>query len=301
MRGGFSFGGMELKFGATLSTMIDSIKLETIFNITSAGAEIVSQILVNLASANEVIAALTQNVSVQKQQRQSSLTQSEATTATVAGPAAGATPATGTPSALQPTVPAPLPTAVPSPQSARYQSPVSTAAPIIENPIVQTTPDQPSIAMATAGSNPTATIYTPPPASSSQAAMTTQATPTPSTTMNAPSSATITSQPQSAPISNAVLIGPERSLSDLTPVDVNLQGINDAGGFSGLVISNSKGFTAALHKLTQDAIISAVVSNASGLKIRQQLAIKIDIQNVKSARETSRRAAISQIAGGMFK
>ena len=59
MRGGFSFGGLELKFGATLSTLIDNFRYETVFNISEAGIEVVSQMLGNLAGMNEAVAALT--------------------------------------------------------------------------------------------------------------------------------------------------------------------------------------------------------------------------------------------------
>lgn len=309
MRGGFSFAGMEVKFGATLSTLIDNIKLETVFNVTSAGAEIVSQMMSDLASVNESIAAIAQNIATQKSEL-------------VTGPVAGVTLATGTPSASQPTVPAQQPTTAPSPaQTALANSPHSTAAPVVNNPITPTPPSQPSIATATAGTSPSATVQTPTttvqagqPAGSLTTAATSSAqqpaqvaatnivtTPSPTTP-----AATTTSQPAETTQANgssAVLVGQgnETPLAELTPVDVDLSGLSDDNGFSGIVVSNNKGFTAALHKLTQDAAISAVISNASKIKVSQKLEIKIDIANAKSARQASMRAALSKATAGIFR
>ena len=310
MRGGFSFAGMEVKFGATLSTLIDNIKLETVFNVTSAGAEIVSQMVSDLASINESIAAIAQNIATQKSEL-------------VTGPVAGVTLATGTPSASQPTVPAQQPTTAPSPaQTALANSPHSTAAPVVNNPITSTPPSQPSIATATAGTSPSATVQTPTttvqarqPAGSLTTAATSSAqqpvaqvaatnivtTPSPTTP-----AATTTSQPAETTQANgssAVLVGQgnETPLAELTPVNVDLSGLSDDNGFSGIVVSNNKGFTAALHKLTQDAAISAVISNASEVIVSQKLEIKIDIANTKSARQASMRAALSKATAGIFR
>lgn len=297
MRGGFSFGGMEMTFGATLSTLIDNIKLETVFNITSGGAEVISQVLSNLANVNDAVAALKNAVMGNLP--------AEPTKSTVTGPTAGVTPATGTPSALQPSVSGTQPTVVPS------SSPVSTAAPIIENPIAPVSPTSSNVAAATAGSTPTATIYSPsheptpvaPPPTPPMAAPSAPAV-NPVTTIVATApqpgpQATIPSQAATAPAAapSVVLIGQdtELSISDLAPVDVNLEGVGGANGFSGIVVSNNNDFTAAVHKLTQDAAISAVISNASDLRVSQKLDIKIDIQNIKSAREASMRSALSKL------
>ena len=43
LRGGFTAGGIDMSFGATLRTMIDDIRLETVMNVTRAGENIVSQ------------------------------------------------------------------------------------------------------------------------------------------------------------------------------------------------------------------------------------------------------------------
>ena len=254
MRGGFSFGGMEMSFGATLSTLIDSVKLETVFNISSRGAEIVSQALSHLAKVNPATVSVVEQTiaSATPTPAQTATSDtlattpaapaaisSSTTTPTVTGPAASVTPATGTPSASQPTVPVEQVVAVPS-STVQTKATVQTTAP-------STTP---------AANNPT-----------------------------------------------TVVVGPDSGLSvaELTPVDVQLDGLSTASGFSGVVINNNKGFTAAVHKLTQEAAISAVISNASQLRVNQKLDIRIEIANAKAARQAAFRAQMSQIAGGMFR
>lgn len=169
MRGGFTFAGLDMKFGATLSTVIDSTQLDTVFNITSGGPEVVSQMLSNLAVLNDAVVMKASNSNV-----------------------AGAT--------------------------------------------------------------------------------------------------------------TAVLVGPDTgvSVSDLAPMDISLDGINNSNGYSGVVINNNKGFTAALHKLTKDAAISAIISNASSVKASHKLNVKIEVGNAKSAGNAAKAAALSKLAGGMF-
>lgn len=66
----------------------------------------------------------------------------------------------------------------------------------------------------------------------------------------------------------------------------NLSGLND---FSGIVVSDAQGgTTAALHSLTKNAIVSALVSDASGRSIQQNIDISISVENfsaIKSARQ----------------
>ncbi|OEY65106.1 hypothetical protein BG841_00565 [Marinobacter sp. X15-166B] len=182
MRGGFSVAGLNLKFGATLSTVIDSIELQTAFNITAEGAQVVSQMLSDLGSMNDA--------------------------------------------ALQ------------------YSSSSITG----------------------------------------------------DTTVTDGSTRTVTGD------ASAVLVGPDTGLSaaDHAPTDVSLDGLDNANGFSGVVVNSNKGFTAALHKLTQDAAISTIISNASDLKASHKLNIKIQVANTKAAGKAAKAAALSKLAGGMF-
>ena len=78
------------------------------------------------------------------------------------------------------------------------------------------------------------------------------------------------------------------------PVDVKLDGLNDV---SGLVVNNTKGFTAAFWKLTQHQILNGLVSNASGVKASQTLDVMIKMDGVRSARMAAKAAALSRMAG----
>lgn len=43
LRGGFQIAGLDMSFGATLQTLIDNVRMDTVFVINGAGAEVVSQ------------------------------------------------------------------------------------------------------------------------------------------------------------------------------------------------------------------------------------------------------------------
>lgn len=170
MRGGFSIAGMDLTFGATLRTLIDNIKLETVFNITTAGAEIVSQVLSDISGLNEAMATVSQQVAANN-----------------------------------------------------------------------------DVSASTVGST-------------------------------------------------AVLVGPATgtSVTDVAPDDINLDGLSS--GFSGVVITNNKGFTAALHSLTQKAAKIVTLSNASDLKVNTKLDITIRIANKQAVLSAAKAAALSRWA-----
>ncbi|WP_421868459.1 hypothetical protein [Motiliproteus sp.] len=277
MRGGFSFGNLEMRFGATLSTLIDKVRLDTVFNITERGAEVVSQALTQLAQINpasvttvqQTIAAATTQTTA-KPPTDSVNNNTASTHSTISGPAASVTPVTGTPSAL-PAVPVEQVVAAPSPAA------------------------QPATSISTP-STTAAQVVTP-----------TVAPSTVTATGTSPSSPTVQSAPQpsaaTAQSSTAVVIGPDNptSITDLTPVGIKLDGLTSSGNFGGLVINNQKGFTAAVHKLTREAAISAVISNANNLKVQQKLDIRIEVANTKSARQAAMRAAMGRLAGGMFR
>ncbi|MGC3874131.1 hypothetical protein ACPF7Z_12770 [Halomonas sp. GXIMD04776] len=88
--------------------------------------------------------------------------------------------------------------------------------------------------------------------------------------------------------------GTGQSVVELTPQSVNLMGMES---FRGLVVEDAKGFTAALHNLTQEAILSTVVSNASGRDIRQQLDVRLDIHNMEALRAAQTRTRIANSLG----
>lgn len=151
LRGGFTVAGLEMSFGATLRTMIDNIRLETVMNITETGANIVSQTLQNTNEIRNGIARQTQQV-------------------TLVGPNGG------------------------------------------------------------------------------------------------------------------------NSVVKVTPEGVNIPGLE---GFSGTVLNDAKGFTAALHNITRDAILSTVISNASNRNIRQELDIRLNIHNMEMIRAAQLRSTIT--------
>jgi len=42
-RGGFQLAGLDMSFGATLQTLVDNVRMDTVFVISGAGTEIISQ------------------------------------------------------------------------------------------------------------------------------------------------------------------------------------------------------------------------------------------------------------------
>ncbi|WP_139249053.1 hypothetical protein [Modicisalibacter ilicicola] len=87
------------------------------------------------------------------------------------------------------------------------------------------------------------------------------------------------------------LVGPGtgRPVTETTPERVDLAGLEN---LSGVAVQDAKGFSAALHRLTQESILSTVVSNASGRDIRQQLDIRLDIHNLEALRAAQTRSRI---------
>ena len=88
------------------------------------------------------------------------------------------------------------------------------------------------------------------------------------------------------------------SVTDVTPGGVNLTGLAD---FSGIALNDAKGFTTALHNITRDAIISGVVSNASGRDIQQRIDINIRFNNIVALDAARKRAAILDSFSGILR
>ncbi|WP_143025052.1 hypothetical protein [Franzmannia pantelleriensis] len=87
----------------------------------------------------------------------------------------------------------------------------------------------------------------------------------------------------------ASVVGSGASLNDVAPGSLNLTGLKD---YSGLAINDSKGFTAALHNITKQAIVSAVVSDASQRSVQQTIDININVRNMPALQAASQRQAI---------
>ena len=87
-------------------------------------------------------------------------------------------------------------------------------------------------------------------------------------------------------------------VTDVTPVGVDLTGLAD---FSGVALSDTKGFTTALHNITRDAIVSGVVSNASGRSIQQRIDINVRLNNIGALDAARKRAAILNSFSGVLR
>lgn len=110
----------------------------------------------------------------------------------------------------------------------------------------------------------------------------------------------IVSQTIRDPSRSASQVGPGTGLSvtDMTPGGVDLSGLAD---FSGVTLNDHKGFTAALHNITRNAIVSGVVSNASGRDIQQRIDIDVRLNNVGALRAAKQRAAIVDSFSGILR
>ncbi|NYS62052.1 hypothetical protein [Vreelandella salicampi] len=110
----------------------------------------------------------------------------------------------------------------------------------------------------------------------------------------------IVSQTFRDPSLSANQVGPGTGLSitDMTPAGVELSGLAD---FSGVALNDPKGFTAALHNITQNAIVSGVVSNASGRVIQQQIKIDVRLNNIGALKAAKLRASIVDSFSGILR
>ncbi|WP_192035724.1 hypothetical protein [Halomonas sp. YLGW01] len=77
-------------------------------------------------------------------------------------------------------------------------------------------------------------------------------------------------------------------VTQIAPDSFNLSGL---ASFSGLAMSDAESFTAALYKITRNAIVSAVVSNGSGQDISQSINIDIKVNNIGDIRSARERAS----------
>jgi len=84
-------------------------------------------------------------------------------------------------------------------------------------------------------------------------------------------------------------------LRDQIPDRVDLGALNDANG---VILNDSKGFTAALLQVDRSRIVSAIVNTANGRLIRQEVDVIVDIANFRqfqqAARDALRAGALSR-------
>ncbi|MGB8711625.1 MAG: hypothetical protein WCD50_00680, partial [Onishia taeanensis] len=94
---------------------------------------------------------------------------------------------------------------------------------------------------------------------------------------------------------NVTSISPSgTSITQVAPKTFNLAGLAD---FSGVAFSDAGSFTAALHNITRNAIISAVVSNGSGQNISQSIDVSVSLRNAEALQAAQSQAAIMRSFG----
>lgn len=76
------------------------------------------------------------------------------------------------------------------------------------------------------------------------------------------------------------------AITEVTPSHINLSGLAD---FSGIAINDTHGFTAALHRITRNAIISSVISDSYGGSIDNRINIDIHVGNMSEIRAARQR------------
>lgn len=110
----------------------------------------------------------------------------------------------------------------------------------------------------------------------------------------------VVSQTFRAPSGSVSQVGPGTGVlvTDMTPRGLDLSGL---AGFSGVTLSDAKGFTAALQNITRDAIVSGVVSNASGRNIQQRIDVDVQLNNIGALKAARQRAAIVDSFAGILR
>ncbi len=79
--------------------------------------------------------------------------------------------------------------------------------------------------------------------------------------------------------------------SDLNPqATVDLTGVADANG---IVIQDVKGYTAALHQVRRDQILSLIVNTASGRDLRQELDVNVTVDNFRQFQRSVRDSILN--------
>lgn len=83
--------------------------------------------------------------------------------------------------------------------------------------------------------------------------------------------------------------GSQSRLRDSAPASVRLPGLN---GSQGAVLNDNRGFTASLHQITRDRILSTVINQASGRRIRHEINVDVTIRNFRQFQQAVRSAVL---------
>lgn len=80
------------------------------------------------------------------------------------------------------------------------------------------------------------------------------------------------------------------ALQEVAPSNVDLGAL---ASDNGVAINDSNGFSAALHRITQNQILGVIVNTADGRSLRQELNIEITVQNFGSFQQSVRNALMN--------
>ncbi len=80
------------------------------------------------------------------------------------------------------------------------------------------------------------------------------------------------------------------ALQEVAPSNVDLGAL---AADNGVAINDSNGFSAALHRITQNQILGVIVNTADGRSLRQELNIEITVQNFGSFQQSVRNALMN--------
>lgn len=104
---------------------------------------------------------------------------------------------------------------------------------------------------------------------------------------------TITS-PASSEIPGATVIstgGNGLTLQEVTPNGVVVDGLE---GSEGIIVNDSRGFTAALQSIRKDRFLTTIVNRASGRRIRHEVDVDVTIRNFSQLQRNARSARLTQ-------
>jgi hypothetical protein len=87
---------------------------------------------------------------------------------------------------------------------------------------------------------------------------------------------------------------PSAASSVAAPSTVDLTGLGNALGVS---VNDHKGFTAALHEATRQRITSTLVNTANDRKLRQEMEIRINVENFRQFQDTARQNLLNARIG----
>ncbi|MGH9957682.1 MAG: hypothetical protein ACREBC_11230 [Pyrinomonadaceae bacterium] len=84
--------------------------------------------------------------------------------------------------------------------------------------------------------------------------------------------------------------GSGKKLNELTPATVDLPGLE---GSIGVVLYDAKGFTAVLHQINANQILSALINQASGRHISHEVNVDVTVANFRQFQQAVQNATLA--------